>query len=156
MSEIDLTDADRRLLRLLQRDARSSTQDLASAAGMSSSPAWRRLRRLEELGVIKGQVALLDQHKLGLLAMAHVRVSLTGHSEATVARFDAFVQGQPQIVECARVTGDFDYVLKIVARDIEAVDKFLMHQLLALGIVRTTSTSIVLRQIKSTTELPLE
>ncbi|MGB3179514.1 MAG: Lrp/AsnC family transcriptional regulator [Albidovulum sp.] len=156
MPEVELADTDRKILRLLQKDARASTQDLAAAAGLSTSPAWRRLKRLEDLGIIRGQVALLDARKLGLGALAYVQVSLTDHSEATVARFDSFVTGQPQILECARVTGAFDYILKVVTKDAEDLETFLMHHLLALGIVRTTSTSFVLRQTKSTTELPLD
>ena len=156
MPHVELTEADRRLLHLLQQNARASVQELADAAGLSSSPAWRRLKRLEDLGVIKGQVALLDPRKLGLGAMAYVQVSLTDHTEPTVARFDAFVKGQPQILECARVTGGFDYLLKVVTRDAEDLETFLMRQLLALGSVRTAATSFVLRQIKSTTELPLD
>lgn len=156
MPSLDLTDADRRLLQLLQSDARASTQELADAAGLSASPAWRRLKRLEDLGVIARHVALLDPRKLGLGAMAYVQVSLTDHTEPTVARFDAFVQSQPRILECARVTGGFDYMLKVVTRDAEDLESFLMRHLLALGLVRTASTSFVLRQIKSTTALPLD
>lgn len=156
MPEIELTEADRRLLRMVQRDGRSSTQDLAEAAGLSSSPAWRRLKRLEDLAIIKGYVALLDPRKLGLGALAYVQVSLAQHTEATVAQFDAFVNGQARILECARVTGGFDYILKVVTRDAEDLERFLMHHLLALGIVRTASTSFVLRQVKATTELPLD
>jgi Lrp/AsnC family transcriptional regulator len=80
---------------------------------------------------------------------------LTDHTEPTVARFDTFVRDHPQILECARVTGGFDYLIKVVARDAEDLEDFLMRHLLSLGIVRTTSTSFVLRQTKSTTELPL-
>jgi Lrp/AsnC family transcriptional regulator, leucine-responsive regulatory protein len=156
MPDVELTEADRSLLRLLQRDGRASTQELADAAGLSASPAWRRLKRLEDLGVIKGHVALLDGRKLGLGALAYVQVSLTDHTEATVARFDSFVQGQSRIMECARVTGGFDYILKVVTRDAEDLEHFLMRHLLALGIVRTASTSFVLRQTKATTELPLD
>ncbi|MGV8989655.1 MAG: Lrp/AsnC family transcriptional regulator [Cypionkella sp.] len=156
MPKVELTETDRRLLRLLQANARASTQELAEAAGLSSSPAWRRLKRLEDLGVIKGHVALLDERKLGLTALAYVQVSLTDHTEPTVARFDSFVQGQPKILECARVTGGFDYLLKVVTYDAEDLESFLISRLLALGIVRTASTSFVLRQIKCTTALPLD
>lgn len=154
LPEID--DADRRLLHLLQQDARASTQELADAAGLSASPTWRRLKRLEEAGVIRGQVALLDAKKLGLGALAYVQISLNDHAEATVARFDAFVQSEPQITECARLTGGFDYLIKVVTRDAEALEEFLMRKLLALGVVRTASTSFVLRQVKATTALPLD
>lgn len=155
MPDIELDDADRRLLRLLQRDARQSTQELAEAAGMSASPAWRRVKRLEEAGVITGQVALLDQRILGLRASAYIQVSLTEHTAATVAKFDSFVRSQERVLECARVTGNADYLLRVVAKDAEDLEDFLMHALLATGIVRATTTSFVLRQIKATTELPL-
>ena len=156
MPKVDLSEADCLLLRALQRNARASTQDLAEASGLSSSPAWRRIKRLEDLGVIAQHVALLDRQRLGLTVLAYVQVSLTDHTEPTVTHFDAFVQGNPQVMECARVTGSFDYIVKVVAADAEGLEKFLMRQLLSLGIVRTASTSFVLRQIKSTTELPLE
>jgi Lrp/AsnC family leucine-responsive transcriptional regulator len=156
MPKVDLSDADCRLLRALQRNGRASTQDLAEASGLSSSPAWRRIKRLEDLGVIARHVALLDRHKLGLTVLAYVQVSLTDHTEPTVSRFDAFVQGNPHIMECARVTGGFDYIIKVVAQDAEGLEVFLMRHLLSLGIVRTASTSFVLRQIKATTELPLD
>lgn len=156
MPAIELSDADRRLLRALQRNARASTQELAEVSGLSSSPAWRRIKRLEDLGVISGHVALLNRHRLGLAVLAYIQVSLTEHTEPTVVRFDGFVQNHPQILKCARITGGFDYVLEVVARDAEGLEAFLMHDLLSLGIVRTTSTSFVLRQIKSTTELPLD
>ena len=155
MPEIELTESDRRLLHALQTNARASTQELAEASGLSSSPAWRRIKRLEDLGVITGHVALLDRHRLGLTVLAYIQISLTDHTEPTVARFDTFVRDHPQILECARVTGGFDYLIKVVAHDAEDLEDFLMRHLLSLGIVRTTSTSFVLRQTKSTTELPL-
>ena len=155
MPEIPLDESDRRLLRQLQRDARISTQDLAEAAGMSTSPAWRRVKRLEEAWIITGHVALLDARALGLGASAYIHVSLTEHTADTVARFDSFVQGQDRVLECARVTGSADYLIRVVARDAEDLEDFLMHSLLATGIVRSTATSFVLRQIKATTELPL-
>lgn len=156
MSDIELTEADRRLLRLVQRDARASTQEMAEAAGMSSSPAWRRMKRLEETGVIRAHVALLDAGKIGLKARAYVQVSLTEHTEPTVAKFDALVRDEARIVECARVTGAFDYLLHVVTRDAEDLEAFLMRRLLASGLVRTATTSFVLRQTKATTELPLD
>ena len=155
MPAVDLDPTDRRLLRHLQRDARASTQDLAEAAGLSTSPAWRRLKRLEELGVIRGHVALLDPRRLGLETLAYVQVTLTDHVEATVAKFDAFVRDQPRVLECARIAGAFDYMLKVICTNTEDLEEFLMRHLLAMDIVRTSSTSFVLRQMKATTELPL-
>lgn len=151
----DLDDIDRRLLRLLQRDATRSTQELAEAAGLSTSPAWRRVRRLIDEGVIGRQVALVAPAKAGLHAMAYVQVSLMDHTEPTLARFDAFVQDHDQIMECATITGSYDYQLKIVAADPEGLEHFLMRQMLPLGIIRSTVTHFVLRQTKYTTALPL-
>lgn len=155
LPDIVLDDLDRKLLRLVQKDARLPTQALAEAAGMSSSPVWRRLKRLEEAGVIQGQVALLDAALLGFHTTAYVVVSLKDHSEATVQKFDAFVAWQRQIVECARVTGSGDYLVKVIARDNADFEAFLMRHLLATGVVRETTTSLVLRQTKATTELPV-
>ncbi len=156
MSDTELNEVDKRLLRLVQRNARASTQDLAEAAGLSASPAWRRMKRLEDLGLIRAHVALLDARKLGLRAQAYIQISLTDHTETTVARFDALVRAEPQILECARVTGAFDYLLRVVTRDAEELEHFLMRRLLASGVIRSSMTSFVLRQTKSTTELPLD
>lgn len=150
-----LDDTDRRILRLLQRDATLSTQALAEAAGLSSSPAWRRLKRLIDEGVIERQVALVPPARAGLHAMAHVQVSLLDHTEQALARFDRFVQTEEQIMECATITGTYDYQLKIVAADAEGLEHFLMRRMLPLGIIRSTVTHFVLRQTKYTTALPL-
>lgn len=146
---------DKSLLRQLQHDARLSTQQLADRAGLSVSPAWRRIRRLEQDGIIRTRVAMLDPRKLGLHAVAYVHVSLLDHAEATIGRFDAFVQAQDQVVECASITGSNDYLLKVFARDPEDLENFIMRKLLALGVVRSSTTNFVLRQTKDTTELPI-
>lgn len=151
----DLDDTDRRLLRVLQRDATLSTQELAERAGLSASPAWRRVRRMTEDGVITAQVVLVPPRALGLSALAYVQVSLLDHREETIAAFDRFVQAEDQVVECATITGASDYLLKIVAEDAEGLERFLMRRLLATGIIRATVTNFVLRQTKYTTALPV-
>ncbi|MCF3973789.1 Lrp/AsnC family transcriptional regulator [Paracoccus salsus] len=150
-----LDETDRRLLRLLQRDATLSTQVLAEKAGLSASPAWRRVKRMIEDGIIRRQVALVDPPRAGLHAMAYLQVSLLEHTEESLARFDRFVQTEEQIVECAAITGTSDYQLKIVAADPEGLEHFIMRRMLALGIVRGTVTNFVLRQTKYTTAMPL-
>lgn len=152
---MDYDDFDRALLHALQKDGKASAQDLAGRVGLSASPCWRRVKRLEEDGVITSYTARLDPKKLGLHAMAYVHVSLTDHSEATIARFDDFVQGSDQVIECASITGDSDYVLKVMARDPEALEEFIMHKILRLGVVRASRTNFVLRRTKVATALPL-
>lgn len=151
----ELDDTDRRLLRLLQKDATLSTQALADKAGLSASPAWRRVRRLVEEGVIERQVALVSATQAGLHAMAYVQVSLLDHTEESISRFERFVQTEEQIIECATITGTSDYQLKVVAADPEGLEHFLMRRMLALGIIRSSVTHFVLRQTKYTTAMPL-
>jgi Lrp/AsnC family transcriptional regulator, leucine-responsive regulatory protein len=151
-----LDETDKRLLAILQTEGRLPVQELAARVGLSTSPCWRRVRRLEESGVIRGYAALVDARALGLLARAYVHVSLIDHSEETIRRFDAFVAQEAQIVECATVTGADDYLLKVVARDPEALEHFLMHRILRLGLVRASTTHFVLGQKKETTALPLD
>lgn len=152
----NLTIQDRNLLHILQRDGKANTQSLAEQVGMSPSPCWRRLRKLEETGVIDGYVALLDAKTLGLNARAYVHVSLLDHTEETIRTFDTFVQGEPQIVECCAITGADDYLLKVIAADPEGLEQFIMQKILRLGVVRSSTTHFVLRQKKYSTALPLE
>lgn len=151
-----LTTQDHDLLQILQRDGKVNTQTLAEQVGMSPSPCWRRLRKLEEIGVIERYVALLDAKKLGLNARAYVHVSLLDHTEETISTFDKFVLGEPQIIECCAITGADDYLLKVIAADPEGLEQFIMQKILRLGVVRSSTTHFVLRQKKYSTALPLE
>lgn len=144
------------ILKVLQRNGRASTQELSDAVGLSTSPCWRRVKRLEEDGYITRYAAILDGKKLGLNALAHVQVSLIDHSEASVETFQTFVQRRDQVLECASITGDFDFILKVAATDPEALEEFIMNSLLQLGVVRTTTTLFVLRQMKVSGALPID
>lgn len=152
---VDLDRQERELLRLVQRNGKLSTQELARRTSMSTSPVWRKLRKLEDAGVITGYVALADPRKLGFNTRAFVHVSLLDHTEETIATFDRFVELSDQVVECCSVTGADDYLLKVVATDPEDLEQFLMRELLGLGIVRSSTTHFVLRQKKYSTALPL-
>lgn len=143
------------ILRNLQRNGRASTQELSETVGLSSSPCWRRVKRLEQDGYIQRYAAILDAKKLGLNAIAHVQVSLIDHSEGSITVFQDFVRQSDQVLECASITGDFDFLLKVAATDPEALEQFIMHNLLRLGVVRTTTTNFVLRQIKVSGALPV-
>lgn len=153
---IELDDFDRAILDVLQREGKISAQELARKTHLSASPSWRRVRRLEKLGVIKRYAAILDPAKLGLTLIAYVHVSLTDHAEDTVEAFNRFVQEQQRIVECSSVTGEDDFLLKVLSRDTAHLEDFIMHQVLRLGIVRSSKTYISLRQTKYTTNLPVD
>lgn len=143
------------ILQILQRNGRASTQELSQAIDLSPSPCWRRVKRLEDDGYITRYAAILDGKKLGLNAIAHVHVSLIDHGISSLERFQAFIEKSDQVLECASITGDFDYILKVAARDPEALEQFIIQDLLRLGIVRTTATTFILRQMKVSGALPV-
>lgn len=144
------------ILKVLQRDGRASTQALSDAVGLSPSPCWRRVKRLEQDGYITRYAAILDGKKLGLHALAHVQVSLVDHDVSSIDTFQAFVEKNQQVLECASITGDFDYILKVAASDPESLEQFIMHNLLRLSVVRTTTTIFILRQMKVSGALPID
>jgi DNA-binding Lrp family transcriptional regulator len=150
-----LTDADRRLLRLLQEDCRLSNQELAERAGMSSSACWRRVRALEEAGVIRGYVALATAEKLGLAFSAVVHVGLTRHDHTHVETFISRVAERPEVLECLATTGEADYHLRVVCADKEAYNRFLEEFLFRLPGIAQVRTSLVLKEVKLETSLPV-
>ncbi|WP_259918022.1 Lrp/AsnC family transcriptional regulator [Jannaschia sp. M317] len=113
------------------------------------------MKRLEEAGIITRYAAVLDGRKLGLRAFAYVHVSLTDHAEATVRTFSDFVAEDDQVIECASITGDADFVLKVAARDPEGLEAFIMKRILRLGVVRNANTNFILRQTKVGGALPI-
>ncbi len=153
MPKID--DFDIQLLQMLQANSKVSSQELADGVNLSASPAWRRVRRLEESGVIEKYVTILNRQQLGLNTMAYVHVSLIEHTESAIKIFDNFVDSQEQVIECCSVTGADDYLLKVVAKDPEDLESFIMQKMLRLGIVRSSTTHFVLRQKKYSTALPV-
>lgn len=153
MKELD--NQDLLILRALQKNSNTNIQQLADQVNLSKTPCWRRVKKLEELGYIKKYVALLDQHKLDLSVMAYVQVSMNSHDLSTLRVFDAFIEQSPYILDCNSTAGNFDYVMKVIARDTEDLEKFIMRELLNTGVVQSTNTNLILRQKKSTTELPL-
>lgn len=146
---------DRSILRVLQVDGKIGNQELAEKVNLSNSPCWRRVKKLEDSGVINDYVAMLNPKILGLTAMAYVHIALLDHRQKTIETLDNFVEAQEQIIECSSITGSNDYLLKIVEVDTESLEKFIMQRLLRLGIVRSSTTNLILRQKKYTTALPL-
>ena len=146
---------DFRILHELQRDGRISSQTLAERVGLSSSPCWRRVRKLEQDGVITAHVALLDPVKVGLHVIAIAFVSLEDHHPDSVAEFDRVVRDCPEILECYATSGQYDYLLKVICASIISYDRLLSEQLLRCKAVHTINTSFVLRSTKDTTALPL-
>jgi len=149
------SNAERRLLQLVQADASLSLAELAERSGMSQSSAWRKIQELESSGVIRKRVTLLDPKKLDLKLCAIAHVTLEDHHEEAVASFATVVRDRPEIMECYALSGTFDYMLKIRATDVESYEAFMTRHLMRNPHVRNVVSSFVLRELKSTTELPI-
>jgi Lrp/AsnC family transcriptional regulator len=154
--DIELDPGDIRILRVLQRDASISIAEVAREAGMSQTPAWRRIRRMKEAGVIRAIVALVDRHAAGLNFVAYAFVKLGLPSRQNMENFDRLVKLWPEVLLCERITGAVDYLLKVVTEDIEGYDRFLRHKLLDNEFVTDVQSRIVVSTIKDTPALPID
>ncbi|RBW52347.1 Lrp/AsnC family transcriptional regulator [Ruegeria sp. A3M17] len=150
-----LQSADIAILQELQKDGRQSMQDLADRTGLSASQCWRRVRDLEAAGIISGYTAQVRAKSVGLNAIAYVHVALREHQEDSINAFLRLIETEPQIVECASITGDHDFILKVYAKTPEELEHFIMQRLLKSGLVRDTRSNFVLRQTKTRGPLPI-
>ncbi|WP_367646854.1 Lrp/AsnC family transcriptional regulator [Ruegeria arenilitoris] len=150
-----LQPADIAILQQLQTDGRLSMQELADRTGLSASQCWRRVRELEASGVVSGYIAQVRAKSVGLDAIAYVHVALRDHQEDNITAFLRLVETEPQIVECASITGDHDFILKVYAKTPEDLEHFIMQRLLKSGLVRDTRSNFVLRQTKTRGPLPI-
>ena len=147
---------DRRILELLQQDGRLSNLELAERIGLSPSPCLRRVRALEQAGIISGYRALLDAQRLGLSLMALVYISMDRHTPERFANFDARVRALPEVLECLLITGqEADYQLKVVVSDMQAYQELLLNRITRIEGVTGVHSSFVLRRIVDNTALPL-
>jgi DNA-binding Lrp family transcriptional regulator len=150
---LDAVDA--RILDLIQHDAALSVAEIAERVGLSSSPCWRRIKRLEDDGVIQRRVTILDREKLGLGFEVYCTVKLSLPTKDNLDTFEESVKRWPEVVQCATVTGAADYELRIVTRDMHAFDAFLRDRILSLGLVSNIESRIVIRAVKNSTAVPL-
>ena len=154
---MQLDKLDRRILRLVQRDGGITNLELAQRVGLSASPCARRVRQLEEAGVIEGKVTLLNASKLDLKLTALIQISMDRHTPERFAVFEEAVRACPEVIECLLVTGQAaDYLLKVVVPDMECYQEFLLNKITRIPGVSDVHSSFVLRRVVSTTELPLK
>ena len=153
---MELDKSDISILEAMQKDGRLSNRELAKEVSLSPSPSWRRLRALEDSGVISHYAAVVDRHQVGLSIMGFAHVTLNDHSSEKVKSFDRAIMRAPQVLECHATSGEHDYMLKVVAPDMASYQDFLSEYLLKIGVVRTVNTSFALKQQKSTTALPMD
>lgn len=150
-----MDDADLRILRVLQADPQLPVTAIAERAGLSHTPCWRRLKRMEADGVILGRAVLLDAKQLGLAVNVFAALRLKQHDEDTLEALEAAVCDHPQIVECFSMSGESDYTIRVIARSIEDYEHFLKKVLLHLPGVASVNSSFALKCVKMTTGLPI-
>ena len=146
---------EKRILALLQQDASMSTAAIAEKVGLSASPCWRRIDRLEREGFIKRKVALVDRKKIGLNAQIFAQIKLNAHGRAHLDEFAEAIRAFPEVLECYVLMGSVDFLIRIVATDIEAYERFFFDRLSQLPGVQEVNSTVALSEIKATTELPI-
>ena len=146
---------EKRILALLQEDASLSTAQISERIGLSPSPCWRRVDRLEKEGFIKRKVALVDRRKVGLNAHVFAQVKLNAHGRANLDEFSEAIRAFPEVLECYVLMGPVDFLIRVVATDIEAYERFFFNQLSQLPGVQEVNSTVALSEIKATTALPI-
>jgi len=158
-TEVPLDAIDRRILQALQAQGRTTYDELAAQVSLSPSATLRRVKRLEDAGVIAGYVALVAPERVGLGLTAYINVRLEKHTDthkrSPMDAFSAAVQSWPEVVECSALTGEMDYLLRVLVQDMAHYSRFVMDTLLEHPSVQDCKTSFVLRRLKGTTALPL-
>ena len=150
----DLDPFERKILALIQVDATLSTAQIAERVGLSQAPCWRRIDRLRKDGVIKAEVALVDRHKLGLNAHVFAQVKLNAHGRQHLQEFSDAIRELPEVLECYVLMGSVDFLLRVVAQDIGAYERFFFDKLSRLPGIQEINSVVALSEIKSTTALP--
>jgi len=156
MPEALIDRTDQRILQVIQEDARISNADLAARVGLSPSPCWRRVRALEQRGVIRSYVTLASPKALGLSVNVFVNVTLDKQVEDNLERFERAVLARPEVMEVYLMTGDFDYLLRVVVPDIDSYQRFVLEHLTRIAGVASIKSSFALKQVQYKTALPLE
>ena len=150
-----LDEMDIKILEILQNDCTLPVAEIGKAVGLSTTPCWRRIQKLEEEGVIKRRVAVLDAQKINVRVNVFVSIRTNSHSLEWLRRFSEVIQEFPEVVEFYRMSGDVDYLLRVVVPDIAAYDAF-YKRLIAKIEIRDVSSAFAMEQIKYTTEMPLD
>ena len=148
-----LDEIDRKILRALQQDARLTTAQLAEKVGLSTTPCWNRLKRLETQGYIDGYVALLNQDKLGLPETVIIELTLDRHDEEMLERFGQLLTSLPEVIEAYLTTGDYDYVVKVAVESTAGYERFLREKLYRIPGIRHSRSSFALRCLKKLTSV---
>ena len=152
---MQLTDADRRILAVLQQDSSLSMAELAERVGLSQSPCWRRVQKLKQEGVIRAEVALVDRTAIGLKTQIFAQVKLSAQGSRHLDEFAEAIRRFPEVLECWVLMGPVDFLLRIVAPDVESYERFFFEHLSRVPGVQEITSTVALSEIKATTALPI-
>ena len=152
---IELDNFDKKLLRALQENAGQSMNELGEKIGLSHTPCWRRIKRLEEAGIIKSRVVIVDPDKVGLGVTVHAYIIIKSHDERSLNAFEQAVLDVNEIIECYSTSGEKDYVLRIVVKSVSHYERLLKQKLVHLPNVASVNSTFALKQVKYSTSLPL-
>lgn len=155
MTGTGLDRIDQRILAALQEDGSLSAAQIAEAVGLSHSPCWRRIQRLRDEGYISKVVALLDRKKIGLRAQLFVQVKVISNDQASLTAFSKAIQGFPEVMECHVILGAFDFLLRVVTKDLEAYERFYFDTLSRVPNIREVNSFVAAQEVKFTTAFPL-
>ena len=154
-SHVSIDRLDRRILDLLQREGALPVAEVAARTGLSTTTCWRRIQQLEQSGVIRGRVALLDRAALGLDVTIFAHVKLSSQGRDAIAAFAAAIRERPEVLDCYTTMGEWDFMLRVVTRDIKAFEAFYLDHLSKLPYVQSINSSVAVTVIKETTVLPI-
>ena len=152
---IKLDDTDKKLLKLLQKDSNRTVKSIADELGKTTTPIFERIKKLEKEGLIKGYSARLNAKKIGLKQTVFIAITLQGHTRSFLEKFVSQINDFPEVVECHRISGNFDYLLKLVVKDIEAYETFIVSKLTLIPYLGSVQSFITLSTGKQTNELDL-
>jgi len=152
---MEIDSFDRKILQALQKNSDYSMAELGEIVGLSHTPCWRRVKRLQEEGIIKGKVALIDPDKLDLSVTVYTYITIKSHAEESLTAFETAVKNIDEIIQCYSTSGDKDYVLQVLVSSVSAYERLLKQTLVHLPNVASANSTFALKQIKNTTQLPL-
>jgi DNA-binding Lrp family transcriptional regulator len=152
---VEMDRVDREMLRLLQNDGSMSNAALGEKLSLSVTPCWRRRKRLEDEGVITGYQTTIDRRAIGLKLFAFVQIRFHMHSDKTADQFEAVILGRPEVLSCHKITGDADYMLQVVAEDLDAYGEFVERVLRKQAGIASIQSSLAMREVKFSSRLPI-
>ncbi len=151
----NLSETDKKILDVLQKNCDLTNTELAERVGLSTAPCWRRVKRLEDMGILTRRVALIDPKKLNLDIVVYASIKLSNHTEEALEIFESTISTYPEVTECYTISGSMDYMVRVITKDMQTYESFLRKRLLKLDMVNEIHSRFAVTKVKYTTAIPL-